>query len=101
MSLLSEQEKALMEQIESRLRQVHSDLASADSNLRVQALCDTVRECLGDSIPSNQKRYAEYLLHRFPVAGNVIERAPAAPEKRAETPEEMVQRLLEMLGEIP
>jgi hypothetical protein len=101
MSLLSEQEKAMMEQIELRLRQVHSDLASAESNVRAQALCDTVRECLADKIPSDQKRYAEYLLRRFPVAGNVAASIPAAPPKPAETPEELAQRLLEVLEQIP
>jgi hypothetical protein len=95
MTVLSEQEMGQVNDLASRLRRIQMDAATAPPEKRR----DLVQEELGRSLksvaPASRQSHLKVLLARFPVAGQVVQRASAAPAAAPAAPPPTLEELLE------
>ncbi len=105
MNALSEQERARVDLLAARLRQVYSDMLQSDSTVRIRVLQETIQDGFREVPGGTQERFGEHLLSRFPVSGHLVSKlappASAQSEAPPETPEELAQRLLKLMTNLP
>jgi hypothetical protein len=98
---LTGEETAWVEQLTGRLRVVQADAAEAMPEKRREYLREELARSFKGVPPANQRRYKEALLARFPVAGQILQPAAPAPAPAAETFEQLQDRFLAAVAEMP
>lgn len=105
MTVLSEQETGQVNDLAGRLRRIQMDAATAPEEKRRGLLQEELARSLEGVPPASRKGYLKVLLARFPVAGRIVQTAPAAPEAAPAPPpatlEELLERFLEAAAGIP
>jgi hypothetical protein len=104
---LTDQESGWIDELAARLRVVQADAVVATPEKRREYLTEEVVRRFKAVLPANRRRLLQALLERFPVAGQVLKPAPAAPapvpapELAPETVDETLGRLLEAAKGLP
>jgi len=110
---LTEQETDWVNTLAGRLRLIQADAASKSNEERCGYLQEELVRNLKSVPPSNQRRFLQALLARFPVGGQIPSlsaaapvqvptAAPAAPPSpRAQTPEEIIERFFDLVAQLP
>lgn len=106
---LSDPENQWLSECATRLRAIQADAATIAPEKRREYLQEEMDRSLKSSPPANRKRYLQALLHRFPVAGQVVTAAPVAaasapPPPAAPvplTPDELLERFLAAAANLP
>src|SRR5580658_6970750 len=77
MTVLSEQEMGQVNDLASRLRRIQMDAATAPPEKRRDLLQEELGRSLKGVAPASRQSHLKVLLARFPVAGQVMQTAPA------------------------
>jgi len=103
-TVLTEQEISWISEVAGRLRLIQADTVAAAPEQRREYLMEEVARNLETVAPAQRKRYLEALLSRFPVAGQIIEPAPAATSPPIPEPvsaDQLLAQLLVVASELP
>jgi len=95
MTVLSEQEMGQVNDLASRLRRIQMDAATAPPEKRRDLLQEELARSLKDVAPASRQSHLKVLLARFPVAGQVVQTASAAPAAAPAAPPPTLEELLE------
>lgn len=108
MIALTDQESGWVDELAGRLRVIQADAVTATPEKRREYLKEEAVRRFKAALPANRNRLLQALLERFPVAGQVLKPAPAAPAVPApaptpvtETVDETLERLLAAVKEMP
>jgi hypothetical protein len=107
MTVLSEQEMGQVNDLASRLRRIQMDAATAPAEKRRGLLQEELGRSLKGVAPASRQSHLKVLLTLFPVAGQVMQTAPAPaapaapPAAPPATLEELLERFLASAAGIP
>ena len=105
-TVLSEDERGLVNDCASRLRVIQGDTAAIDAEKRCEYLNEEINRSFKGLTPGRRKPCLEGLLARFPVAGQLangqaappVPTVPVAPV--ADSPAKLLERLVALAGEL-
>ena len=106
---LTDQEDQWIHECAARLRLIQVDAVTLAPEKRREYLQEEVERSLKNAPPANRQRFLQALLHRFPVAGQVVNTAiapaappsPASPPPASLTPDELLGRFLAAVPGLP